>query len=661
MDEIEIDEFSTGIRPQISGDGSWVSLGFTGQYMNATIDPIPYAIQRSIANKEFAIAEGAASDLPAVIGRVISGNEGDWSVVAVVTRGQDEKGRSASFYRYFLAEGKDALWKILAWIDAEKIKNQKNNQQKNGGYPAFNPSETKLLDQPNSFRVSESSKPQGELPTEGISLPILIPPNERYALQEINTLAIANARERPVSWALNAEALEIPWNFIAIQAASDRAYQLFQRAIANTPQVQAPPVADEQALKSAIKGLCGSSQIKPEAIAVISEALGNKQITSEYWHTLFNGQGANNALSQGIYSPQMARLLTLRAIVIPNTLPDYLNWLKITENFNPRKENSTLSSALEFQANLQPFFSEYPQLNEQLTQGLKIISQSQLSASLWEKIGDYIGQHLSGNNLAQFYYRLAAYWEQKIKNIVPENLFVKAFPDIHSYEHKLWDTEIYQSKPVQGDSDIVPLQYVIMFVLSSLLLGGFGGFFLSEWLHSSQSSTNGTETNPSPTSSSPSQKIPSSNNTGANSTLNNIPDQKLPEAVKKFNQTSQVIQKILADLDKDTGLDLSKLSSQEREKKLKEGLNNVLRDSQLSYDVITGKISNSEEFNAARRDWINAIYSYQKQRTSTKSPDNTKLDAVGYLENNGPTRKALTKDLKEFLKSPKMPSSPPPG
>ncbi len=55
MTIIQIHEFSTGIRPQINPDGSWVSLGFTGQYMNATIQPIPYAVQRAIANKEFAI------------------------------------------------------------------------------------------------------------------------------------------------------------------------------------------------------------------------------------------------------------------------------------------------------------------------------------------------------------------------------------------------------------------------------------------------------------------------------------------------------------------------------------------------------------------------------------------------------------------------------
>ena len=38
---IHIHEFSTGIQAEATADGGWVSQGFTGQYMNKTIDPIP--------------------------------------------------------------------------------------------------------------------------------------------------------------------------------------------------------------------------------------------------------------------------------------------------------------------------------------------------------------------------------------------------------------------------------------------------------------------------------------------------------------------------------------------------------------------------------------------------------------------------------------------
>lgn len=148
--EIQIHEFSTGIRPERTADGGWVSLGFTGQYMNATIDPIPHAVLRSIANKEFAVAEGASSDEPAIIGRVVpGGEESDWSVVAIVTRGRDEKGRSASFYRYFLCEGDKGtsnLWRILCWIE--------DYQLRIGEMPVFQPFDFKEVGQFNSCTVS---------------------------------------------------------------------------------------------------------------------------------------------------------------------------------------------------------------------------------------------------------------------------------------------------------------------------------------------------------------------------------------------------------------------------------------------------------------------------------------------------------------------------
>ena len=87
---IEIHEFSTGIRPETTSDGGWVSRGFTGQYMNMTRESIPDVVERSIRNREFALTEGASSNSPAIIGRVVGIDENVWSVVAVVTRGRDD-------------------------------------------------------------------------------------------------------------------------------------------------------------------------------------------------------------------------------------------------------------------------------------------------------------------------------------------------------------------------------------------------------------------------------------------------------------------------------------------------------------------------------------------------------------------------------------------
>ncbi|MBD2456679.1 hypothetical protein H6G80_21690 [Nostoc sp. FACHB-87] len=356
---IEIHEFSTGIRPQQTTDGSWVSLGFTGKYMNVTIDPIPEVVERSIANREFAVAEGASSDQPAIIGRVLGTGENTWSVVAVVTRGRDEKGRSASMYRYFITQGSESegfknLRLILAWWESQKIP------------PRFNPFDTRELRRPNICDVNVASTNFRSPPLEAIEIPvdtpqaILLPPQQQYDLQTINSLASkkynANKNGQALSWAFNVEALEKPERFLVIQSASDRAYQILQKAISNTPNVLAPAnVTDEEALKSAIRGLMNSSQVKPENVKVITDALANKQITSEYWHSLFDGQGSKTAISQKIYSPQMVRLITLRAMVIPETILEFLDWLNIKAGQKP-DENQTIS--LEFQKAIRNNFTK---------------------------------------------------------------------------------------------------------------------------------------------------------------------------------------------------------------------------------------------------------------------------------------------------------------
>lgn len=380
-DEVKIYEFSTGIRHQETVDGGWVSLGFTGQYMNATIDPIPYAVQRSIANKEFAVTEGASSDQPAVIGRVVLGRNGelDQSVVAIVTRGRDEKGRSTSLYRYFLCEGKGSLPKILAWIEDY------------GQMPVFNPSETKVVRQPNISTVTSSQfqdlTPETQSWLESETAPLLIPAAQEYTLknlQKINKLATEKAETngQPIAWAFNVEALEQLRGFQIIQAASARAYDLLEKAKINTPQfLLAPVVADEQAIKSAIKGLINSNTIQLKYIEAIANDLGHPQIPGSdwrsYWRNIFDGQGADKALKQGIYSPQMVRLLMLRAIVIPQTLPECLVWLE-----KGNKQNDLYKVAAEFESQLSNSFSiiSDKQINIEIKviEGLQILLPSLL-------------------------------------------------------------------------------------------------------------------------------------------------------------------------------------------------------------------------------------------------------------------------------------------
>ena len=121
----------------------------------------------------------------------------------------------------------------------------------------------------------------------------------------------------------------------------------------------------EASLKPAIRKLIHSSQVKPEAVRVIVEGLEDENVTPEDWETLFNKEGAEIAIKQKIYSPQMVRLITLRAIVIPETLQEFLAWLNIQKS-KKLDEHQTVS--LEFQKDIRPLFPQ-----EQLTKGINYL------------------------------------------------------------------------------------------------------------------------------------------------------------------------------------------------------------------------------------------------------------------------------------------------
>jgi hypothetical protein len=353
---IEIHEFSTGIHFQQMVNG-WVSLGFTGQYMNATINPIPQVVERSIANQEFDLREGSSTEKPAIIGRIVGGGDDTWSVMAVVTRGQDEGERSAAFHRYFLCQGDHNLRFILTWWE----QNQK---------PTFNPLD--FQGSPHLF-MGESGQPHRTKEDESLPFEqdqaIVLPAENQCDLYTLNALAIRKKKEckngLPVAWAFNVEALEKPERFQVIQPASQRAYDGLKRAIANASQVISAINVDEAALKSAIRSLMNSSTVKPEAVQEIVKGLENKEIESDYWETLFNAQGADKAIKQKIYSSQMVRLITLRAMVIPESLPQFLGWLNIQAGKKP-DENQTVS--LELQKAIRPLFPK-----EQLTKGIRYL------------------------------------------------------------------------------------------------------------------------------------------------------------------------------------------------------------------------------------------------------------------------------------------------
>ena len=395
MTTIHIHEFSTGILVDgTGGAGEWRSRGFSGEYMNSTLAKIPTPVQLAIKNREFAVSEGASSQNPAIIGREVEYDGEAWSVIAVVTRGMDERGRGASLYRYFLCEGKEKLPDLLCWYTRN-------------GKPTFNPSDYKQVGQFTEYDDTETQINE-HIPSEldGIwegKTPIIITQNNLqtpYPALRIHKIASktdpARCKEL-ISWACNVEALEQPNRFLVIYPASKKAEETIRARINSVPQL-APAIPEETLIKNAIRNSCRTGNFQ-ENLAPIENALNNPKIQQDYttfWNSIFEGQGSKDAYEQQIYDGFKVRLLTLQAIICPEKLPDFVAWImkkqeddypisqsfqgEIVKAINPQGDGSITS----------------PTIFSKITQGiniliLKVIDQPELIGDTVRLLSDKKG------------------------------------------------------------------------------------------------------------------------------------------------------------------------------------------------------------------------------------------------------------------------------
>jgi hypothetical protein len=126
----------------------------------------------------------------------------------------------------------------------------------------------------------------------------------------------------------------------------------------------------EQQINTAIKGLTRRVNLKSEHLEIIENALGNPQITAQFWDKYLNGNNTKMALEQSIYTSEMIRLLTLRAIILPDTLLEFLEWLQN----RPEKKNDHYQLSLDFQFNLGKYLSEdFPFITTNIAIGVQLI------------------------------------------------------------------------------------------------------------------------------------------------------------------------------------------------------------------------------------------------------------------------------------------------
>ena len=174
---ITINEFSTGIRVEGTAN-SWLSARFTGNYMNATLDPIPLVVQNAISNQLFAVSEGDATDTPAIVGREVQENSEAWSVLAIVTRATDKQSRPIAVYRYFLAEGKGKLEHLLRWhVQANQPVFNPFDVKQIGEVITYNPSvnpKRDLLTKPEYQDLLKSSEPTVIVPDNFRCTPLIL-------------------------------------------------------------------------------------------------------------------------------------------------------------------------------------------------------------------------------------------------------------------------------------------------------------------------------------------------------------------------------------------------------------------------------------------------------------------------------------------------------
>ncbi len=699
---IKIHEFSTGIQAEMTPDGRWVSHGFVGEYMNKTVDPIPASVQSAIANREFAVAEGASSDDPAIIGREVRGGGQDWSVIAVVIRGRDDKGRKPTMYRYFLCEGVGNLWKILAWIYSQPGKK----------ISVFNPFETKVVGQPNE--CSATNQPQISLPPELQNLlvnnvPVIIPSVQQPCTAFIvNQMAMEKGREngQPVAWAFQAEALEQPRSFLVIQPASEKAEQLLHRAIASTPQYTAP-ITGEYEIKSAIKGLISRENVKLEQVQAIETALN--QVQDSDWEVIFNAQGAAQARSQGIYSPQMVRLLTLRAIVLPETLPEFLSWMQkrgkqedhyqVSETFQSEIKSSIsgiAGNAQNFTLKITqgvkliiPRLIEQPELLENVVwllsfpSGLwrhiysqqvvldidhdlslmnpKVRQLPNLHSKIihdekWKKLANdvkvywqdrYYPHQTQYQTLAELFDKLqspkiAAFFYQIGYGEVPKRIFSEVSNGGRNSNVYGLTLKKQVSFPesllfllMELGGIFVPLVIVFPLILLTFMVGLLGGKALFQKTPYSQERNQSTTTSDNSKGDSfPAQTATQPRKDRKTNIVAPIPQDKEEEALKKFAETSRVMnEEVVNALVKEEGLDKEKIIFE---------LKSLFQDINLDY---TDAIKGVKAKETTKTEWINAIYQYQ-----SKNPEKT-LPA-GYMLSEKSTVQELRKYLKKKLSNP---------
>jgi hypothetical protein len=133
----------------------------------------------------------------------------------------------------------------------------------------------------------------------------------------------------------------------------------------------------KQKVTTAIKGLTRRNKIKLEYLQTIEIALSNPTFDDNSWLNILKNN-ANLALQEKIFTTEMVRLLTLRAIVFPETLPEFVTWMLQRKG----EDQSHYQLCLDFQKQVLDLIKKIayqaPYLSQKIDQGVLLIITSLL-------------------------------------------------------------------------------------------------------------------------------------------------------------------------------------------------------------------------------------------------------------------------------------------
>ncbi len=323
---ISIQEFSTGIQYEKTETG-WISRGFTGYFINKTIDPVPDAIIRAIEDRQFSLAEGTVKEKVALIGREVEKDSSQWSVLAVITKGEDEFGRYFPVYRFFYTKDKGNIEHLLTWW-------------KDSSEPIFNPFDKPEVKFYEAGHHREVSLDDFREILENKKLPVILDSQKKYSPLEINALAKKTSGLDNIAWAWNVGGVEFPDSFHVIYPDDLKSQKIILRAISQSQTISKGVVTGENSVKIAIQGLSSEGEVDINHLETLEMALEQSKYTNQDWISCFNAKGTNQAIDKKLYGADMVCLLTLRAIILPETIAEWLHWLKKSPKQIENKETS---------------------------------------------------------------------------------------------------------------------------------------------------------------------------------------------------------------------------------------------------------------------------------------------------------------------------------